>query len=207
MVINMRNEIWSNIDGIGELRIEEYLVYGNEPILFSCRNGNSYLRYLVMMYDSDIFEYVIAPITPHDLAGMLENRLTMEEAFRNNGVIYFTHLKNDMICAKKYDSKDFPSKFLPKKGEFFDLKFNYIDKYISILHKEPCDVLNYSIDRKFWEICFTVVYKIKDIIQKDLYNEEMINDEFYHVKLLENIELNSIDDETKSTEDINNFAA
>jgi len=140
-----RKNIWADIKGIGELTVEELLVVANEPILFSCRKEESWERYLVMTYDSDDFQYVIAPIYPHILADMLDNKIPMEQAFREYGKVYYTEIQKGSIVAKCYDSICFNAGLLPEKGVFFDLKLNYIDRYIGLLKKEPDIIFDYDI--------------------------------------------------------------
>lgn len=191
--ILMRNDIWAKIKGIGELRIEEYLVVGDEPILFSCRICNSNQRFLVMMYDSYNFEYVVSPVSAYDLADMLDNHISMEQTFRKNGIIYLTHGQYDNVIVDKYDSSLFPSELLPEKDEFFDLKLSYIDRYISLLRNEPSDILNYSINCSIYTSLLNYCYlKYCDAID-DLGNENVFDDKLF-----------SVNDSVKNTGEENN---
>jgi hypothetical protein len=178
----MRNDIWATLNGVGILRIEEYLVVSNEPILFTCKNEKTNQRFLVMLYDEENFEYVVSPVSAYDLADMLDNQISMEQTFRKKGIIYFTHGQFDQVIVEEFDSKSFSSDYLPEKDEFFDLKPNYIDRYISALRKEPSDILDYVINRNFYTDLLDYSYmKYCDSID-DLGNENDFDDKLYKIK-------------------------
>ncbi len=200
----MRNEVWADISGIGKLIIEEYLVVGNEPVLFTCRIENGNIRYLVMMYDNEDFEYVISPIYPSDLACMLNNEITMEMAFRKYGKIYFTHGDCNHICVKEYNSEDFSADYLPTKGEYFELKLNYIDRYINLLNMESCDVIDYKFDHTLLKQCLNYYSFLEKHYASlffnfvESFNENIINSDYLADKKTQ---------ENNVAEDINSHAA
>ena len=141
----IRNEIWNKIEGIGNLVIEELLVVGDEPVLFVCTDQKSVDRYLIMTYDSYESVYVISRLSPHIICDMLENKITMDEAFRSASEIVMTKEMNGVIVAEKYDPFLFDEKLLPQKGAFFELNFDYIKRYISVLKKYPKIIVDYCL--------------------------------------------------------------
>ncbi len=142
-----RNEIWNRVKGIGDLVLEEILVVGIEPVLFVCRNEDELERYLVMTYDSDECIFVISKIMPGDLVKMLKNEISMDETFRLADTILVTHIgENDVLETKVTKSNTFDANMLPDAGEFFDLKLDYIDRYISKLEKEPQIIFSYELN-------------------------------------------------------------
>jgi len=143
-----RNEIWNNVLGIGNLIIEELLVVADEPILFVCVDGKSEDRYLIMNYDSYESEFVISKIKPSTLSEMLENKITMAEAFRRASHILLTKKVGGEIHFEKYDPAEFSDDMLPERGTFFELDFDYIRRYVSVLKQIPQFVVDYNLPIK-----------------------------------------------------------
>lgn len=137
-----RKEKWNYIPRIGNLYIEELLVVANDPLLFVCVDDN-YDRYLVMTYDFLDSEFVISKIKPGVLCRMLKNEIPMDESFKSSQNIIYTEMKNNRLSAHMYSVDDFPVDKLPQKGAFFELKFDYIDRYVSLLEKCPQQVQEY----------------------------------------------------------------
>ena len=157
----MRNSVWLYIEEIGELIVEEYLVVGNEPVLFVCKKVGSRIRYLIMAYDYEGFEFVISPIYPNVLADMLDNSIPMEEAFRKFGYIYFISGQPDDIKVQKIESSIFRSDLLPDKGVFFDLKLAYIDRYILSLRNEISEMLDYALNCYIGHMKINITYSLE----------------------------------------------
>ena len=133
MMEYIRNELWENISGIGNLIIEELLVVGEEPVLFSCRLKGALERYLIMTYDSEDSIFVISKIHPYILADMLCDKITMEQAFRSSDEIMMTKMEDDKVVVDRFESEQFDEDLLPRKGECYGLRMNYITRYIEKL--------------------------------------------------------------------------
>ena len=153
-----RNEIWNDIPGIGTLFIDEILVYANEPLLFVCKDGIGHDRYLVMTYDFYDSEFVISKIKPHILCRMLKNEIPMDAAFRSTSSIVLTRMVDDRFEFKEYPSNQFDSEMLPQSGTYFELKHNFIDRYISDLEKLPQEIQNYDLNIQIENITSDVNY-------------------------------------------------
>ena len=166
---------WFQVKKLGQLYEEEVLVYGNEPVLFVCIDDNRQ-RYLSMPYDSYMLNYVIAAISEKDLIAMLENRISMDKAFRKNGIIYYTEENNsdesDELEVTAYAADQFPEDHLPDAGENYDLKFDWVDQYIKLLKKDDQQIhnmiLNYQpFKESFDHISININYRVQR--QKVLY--------------------------------------
>lgn len=172
-------ELWNSIDGIGDLYLEEYLVYGMEPILFVCNKTDCIERFLVMTYDWDSEVFVIAKVNTNILMNMLNNYITMEEAFRSSHKIILTGKINQRITCSEYNASEFDSSMLPNKGEYYDLKLDYIDDYIDKLRHEPEEIIKYDYKvntKQFEERLDYKVNILKDISENLPYspNNRMI---------------------------------
>lgn len=129
------------IEGIGELKHEQELVYGNYEVLavYIDKEGNRYIAELNLdmhgMNNSwQALEYVISPINVTDLIDMLENRLSIEEAFRKNGVVYLAGFNEEYdLLSQKISSDEVQPNMLPESGIMFELSNDKIVRYIERL--------------------------------------------------------------------------
>lgn len=131
-------DVWDEIEGIGQLYIEEELIVGNEPVLFVCVSKDRRKRYLVMTYDSCDGIYVYREIDAKSLLQMLQNKKTMHEIFRDAGSLYVTEIcpDTDLLAVKEEPALSFSDEMLPRRGEYFELNSGHIRKYICKLEQE-----------------------------------------------------------------------
>lgn len=132
---NNKTEEWDNVQGIGKLWMEIVLVFGNEPVLFVCKDNHN-RRFLVMTYSESEGIYVISPSSSETIFKMLKNLITLREAFTAGKDIYLTSLCEDELVGKRYDSNSFWEELLPKEGATFDLRGGLIDDYSRLLFEE-----------------------------------------------------------------------
>lgn len=128
-------EKWDFVEGIGELWTEIVLVFGNEPVLFVCKNALNQ-RYLVMTYSEMECIYVITRISTENLFKMIRNLITMKDAFISGKTIYVTSWDGEKLLTEKYKSASFSQEMLPKDGANYDLSNKEIDEYCKILYSE-----------------------------------------------------------------------
>lgn len=150
----MREEyFWNEIKGIGKLYTDIELVVGFEPVLFVCTVENdANNKYLMMTYDSCNGIYVIRKIDNKELLDMLENRVTMEETFRNGESIIKTYISDtDDMLYETFKSTEFDANLLPRKGEFLDLDSRHILSYIKKLKREDVKITHKQRDN--WDLC------------------------------------------------------
>lgn len=136
----MMNELWIKIKDMNQLYVEEELVVGVETILFTCVSDNQE-KYLVMTYDSYEGQYVIIKITNEKLLEMLQQKITIEQTFRQGEEILLTKWNEKLECLdyERYQSEEFPDEMLPEKGVYYTIKSQYILDYIKEL-SEKCYV-------------------------------------------------------------------
>lgn len=134
-------EKWETLEGLGLLSVEIELVVANEPLLFVCMDESGRNRYLVMTYDSLEEEYVLTKISPTVLIHMLNNQITMEQAFRSGSAIYATvgRMNGQLLC-RKYDPSRFSPEKLPEAGAFFNIHSNYILRYLHRLQSDQIPI-------------------------------------------------------------------
>ncbi|MDE6846218.1 MAG: hypothetical protein K2J99_10705, partial [Lachnospiraceae bacterium] len=82
--------------------LENELVVGVETVLFVCINDEG--RWLFMTYDSGEGDYVFCKIEESTLLQMLNNEITMEEAYRKSGYIGETFIdEEDRMRFNRYE--------------------------------------------------------------------------------------------------------
>lgn len=160
----MREEYyWDEIQGIGKLYTDIELVVGFEPVLFVCTvEDDVNNKYLVMTYDSYGGVYILRKINNKELLDMLENRVTMEETFRNGTSILKTYIDDsDNMQYEMFVPTEFDGCFLPRKNEFLELKSRHILSYIERIKKEEKSkaYVSYRSDLKR----ILVVYMLNEI--------------------------------------------
>lgn len=151
----MKEELcfWDEIEGIGRLYTESELVVGFEPVLFVCTDKSKKEKFLIMTYDSCNGIYIMRKITNVELLNMLNNKVTMEETFRNSKNILKTYIDNDDVM--RYDvfiSSEFDESLLPRKGEYFELHSRYILNYIEKLENAKFSTNASYVDFSSYEI-------------------------------------------------------
>lgn len=142
----MVKEYWDEIKGIGKMYMEIELVVGVETVLFVCINDEG--RWLFMTYDSAEGDYVFCRIEESTLIRMLNNEITMEEAYRRSGYIGETFIDEEgRMRFYKYASDSFSGGKLPSKGAYYDIRSEYINEYICKLQRccgSRYEIIDYS---------------------------------------------------------------
>lgn len=123
-------KLWYKFDGLGQLYRQVDLVVGNESVLFVCVDEYDN-KYLVMTYNPYMLEYVFVRVRDTDLVNMLENRITMEQVYRNADIIYLSRdAENEELKVETYNSKSFSADMLPVAGKYYELQIDYVDRYV-----------------------------------------------------------------------------
>lgn len=126
-------ELWYKFDGLGQLYRQVDLAVGNEPVLFVCVDAYDN-KYLVMTYNPYMLEYVFIRVRNTDLVNMLENRITMEQVYRNADIIYLSRdSENEELKVETYNPKSFSSDMLPVAGKYCGLQIDYVNRYVDEL--------------------------------------------------------------------------
>ncbi len=149
-------EYWDDINGIGRLEIEIDLVIADESLLFVCHEEACHAnKYLFMTYDSFEGIYVFRKISDDELLDMLENRVTMEQTFRNGEYIGQTYVQGEILCYDRYEPEKFDGARLPDQGEYYELQTAYILRYINVLkEKQKCFFVEYVPQKENYYDCY-----------------------------------------------------
>lgn len=130
---------WIKIKETGQLYLEKILVSLDIPILFICADFEN-RKYLCLNIDEETGETVVAETDNKNLIAMLENKITMESAFRegvNHTIIVATYdSENEKIVSRTEDAREIAGDFLPEKGAFLELPEKMVADYISFLKRQ-----------------------------------------------------------------------
>lgn len=131
----MDKEVWKNIEGIGNLYIEEELIVGTQTVLFICKD-DLYNRYLFMTVDYYEGEYIFTKIKKPVLIDMLEKKIPITAALLSSGIIYETYEGADRLKVHEYKTEDFPSDKLPKDDVYYTITAGYVKEYMDKIKGE-----------------------------------------------------------------------
>lgn len=159
---------WYKTDLLGQLYVENVIVEGNEPVLFTCFDTTQQ-RYLIEMLDSYIGKYLIVPIQTNDLLDMLQDKITLEETFRKQSIAYFTAFNDDFdLVLEAVENSKIPSDSLPASGEYLELATLKIKEYIRQLSRISCE--SYSLSIGYYDnnkVSFQRAINIRITLQDD----------------------------------------
>ena len=111
---------WYRVDKIGNLLYEEtVLVRADEPVLFVCMDKKKN-RYLVEAIDGFDGEFVIARIEDNVLSEMINNKISMYDAFKRSEKLLHTSFDEVYnLKSKVYSNNEIPDELLPRKKYLF----------------------------------------------------------------------------------------
>ena len=123
---------WYQVDKIGKLYEETVLVQADEPVLFVCMDEEKN-RYLIEAVDGFDGEFVISRIEDNVLNEMLNNKITMYDAFKRSEKLLHTSFDEEYnLKSKVYLNDEIPNEFLPRKNAYFTTGLHIQKK-----HKKP----------------------------------------------------------------------
>lgn len=122
---------WIKTDNIGELYIENILITFDIPLLFVCSN-DSKKKFLVLCIDDETEKYLISPIDDADLISMMQDQITMRDAFLLSPNRSRIILELDSKEMKEYEIniQDLDNEVLPDAGIFYNVHNKQNDNYI-----------------------------------------------------------------------------
>lgn len=168
----MLKEYWDEIEGIGKMYMENELVVGVETVFFVCINDEG--RWLFMTYDSAEGDYVFCKIRENTLVQMLNNEITMEEAYRKAKYIGETFIDEEgKMRFNRYETGSFSGERLPDKGAYYDIKSEYINQYICELQRyceSRYEVIDYSYgENSLGDISLNITSAVLDEVVMNWY--------------------------------------
>lgn len=134
----MNKRKWTEINNLGILYIENILITFDIPLLFVCSNEFDQ-RFLTLCLDEETEKYLLTPIYNQDLIKMMEDKITMRDAFllykKDNRLLLNWNKKEKRFDTKEICIKDLSDDMLPDEGIFYKVHNKKNDNYISDLTK------------------------------------------------------------------------
>lgn len=113
--------IFRNIPDFYDICLDTILFESRYPVLFTCRNGQDVYLFICCLVTGDKAEWIGTKTTYDNLIGLLENRITIRDAFLNvteNKIIIDYNGQNVDYRMEKRSSV--PENLLPAAGEYMD---------------------------------------------------------------------------------------
>lgn len=173
----MTTKKWIEIAELGELRLEIVLVHFDVPLLFVCQSGDG-VRYLVLCIDEEEGRYLCSRISNCNLLKLLNNEITMAEAFRHpvdkKDFLIEYDFSNMRFNGHYINISELTADMLPDEGAYFRLKNQKITDYIKKIADEKeyqhQNITSYSTKRnieistrKYTNNLFRVINNIRNL--------------------------------------------
>lgn len=128
---------WMEVKNIGQLNYERILVRFDIPLLFTCTDTDEN-RYIVVCADEETGIYVVGKTDIKSLLGMLKNKVTMYDYFRQCGQLYLITYDFDIddFVWQSTSQEAITDDMLPDKGVFLELNNDNICEYIEELESK-----------------------------------------------------------------------
>lgn len=146
----MENYYFENIEGIGNIKIDNVIFEMDAPIFFvGIDDFDRY--YLCVNYDArDSWKWVLVTTTVQDIISMLKNKCTMYDTIKMGGYAWLLESNNfnSLDIKAKMDSHELHDEWLPLPGEYVDAGGEF-DGYIVQLERKtnkPRYSMRYSIE-------------------------------------------------------------
>lgn len=179
---------FKNLPNIGNLQMDFIIFEMDYPILFTCKDSKGNLYLCVCCEVRENQKWVVSPIEVESLIGMLEDRVTIYDAFASgNGKRYIVtwgfgyeteHV--DVVNFSGIDRLD-----LPAKGEYLEAEEHEFDDYIQLLQKsidshfiDLTTAVAYIVTSKKPSVEFTLAWNKPQNIAKDCSSEFLIQKAF-----------------------------
>ena len=114
-------KIFRTIPTFREITLDKILFESKYPVMFTCKNNDDI--YLFICCKVSVEKVVrIGTKTDYDtLVGLLENKLTIRDAFLGvTAIKQLVEYDGKNAFSKAIESKDIPEKLLPTAGEYMD---------------------------------------------------------------------------------------
>lgn len=158
---------------LGMLEIEKVLFSSNYPILFTCRNEGNELYLCVCCQNNEVGKkWMLAETNPDNIVRMLENEITMREAFilpnKKRYSIFTSGTQNVMNVIKNEDPEEWDadnSIDLPDKGEYIDAEEDEFIEEIRFYRNSIMECFRFKME------CFCAVVNMNVSYSQQTYNE------------------------------------
>jgi hypothetical protein len=158
--------IFRNIPIFKNLSMDKIILEGRYPIMFTCKNGKDVYLFICYLANAQSIEWIGTITTYENLINLLQNEITIRDAFLNitdsKFVIKYTSNNVNCKCVKSYD---IPDSILPTAGEYMDAEPDEYEEEIAVFRMRTKN-LELVIEPHI-NILYMVDYKNKNIMLPD----------------------------------------
>jgi hypothetical protein len=113
--------------------MDKIILEGRYPIMFTCKNGKDVYLFICYLANAQSIEWIGTITTYENLINLLQNEITIRDAFLNitdsKFVIKYTGNNVNCKCVKSYD---IPDSILPTAGEYMDAEPDEYEDEIAV---------------------------------------------------------------------------
>lgn len=146
--------IFRKVPDFHDMVLDVILFESRYPVMFTCKKGDEVYLFICCFVTVDKAEWIGTRTTYENLIGLLENKITIRDAFLNvtDDKIIIDY-NGKIVDYRRERSRDIPKKLLPAAGEYMDAEEGEYAEELSIFKRRNINV-EYVIQpkiSKFWE--------------------------------------------------------
>lgn len=114
-------KIFRQVDVFSGIVLDIILFESKYPIMFTCKKDNEIYLFICCMVNADIVEWIGTRTDYDTLIGLLENKITIRDAFLNvTDKKYLVKYDGLKVSCEETKAENIPDKLLPSAGEYMD---------------------------------------------------------------------------------------
>ena len=152
-------KIFRQVAAFSGIVLDKILFESKYPVMFTCKKDNDIYLFICCMVNADIVEWIGTRIDYDTLIGLLENKITIRDAFLNvTDKKYLVKYDGLKVSYTETKAENIPDKLLPSAGEYMDAEEGEYAEEIKIFESRNKN-FEYRIQpclNSFWVLNFLV---------------------------------------------------
>ncbi len=171
-------KIFRNIPDFQDIVLDVILFESKYPVMFTCKNGNDIYLFICCLSNADEMEWIGTKTTYENLIELLENKITIREAFLNvteNKIVISYNGRE--VARKIVNCRNIPENFLPTAGEYMDAEEDEYSDEIASFKKRVLNVehiIRPRMSRFLAFQCTKLIWVADDYFSSDFDTEDLI---------------------------------
>lgn len=114
-------KIFRKVSAFSGIILDKILFEGEYPVLFTCKKDDDIYLFICCMVSASKVEWIGTKTDYDTLIGLLENKITIREAFLNvTDEKYLVKYDGSEVFYTETKAENIPDKLLPSAGEYMD---------------------------------------------------------------------------------------
>lgn len=134
-------KLFRRIPVFEDITLDTILFEGKYPVMFTCQNKGDIYLFICCLVNAEIVRWIGTKTDYDTLLGLLENRITIRDAFLNvteeKLIIEYNGQKMDSRYIK---SGDIPEALLPTVGEYMDAEEDEYEEEITVFKQRNANI-------------------------------------------------------------------